>query len=425
MTAAPHGARRVNGAQPPADLIAPMLATPGALPQGAGWAYEYKWDGVRAVSYVQGRTVRVMSRNDLDVTTTYPELTELADLLEGRAAVLDGEIVALDPAGQPSFPVLQQRMHVRSPGVALLAEVPVHYQVFDLLALDDTSLLDRPYQQRHELLDRLPLRGHNVHLPPIYDDGPSTLAAADAAGLEGVLAKRRTSPYRPGRRSLDWIKVPFVRTQEVVIVGYQPGAGRRAGTVGALLLAVTGNDGRLHYAGGVGTGFTDAALRQLDATLQPLRRPTPPLADVPREHARRAVWVEPTLVGEVAYRTWTPDQRLRHASWRGLRPDKSPAEVVGPGAAARPASPPPPASMLTNTGPTGAAPAGPATVTGSMYTPDGAWQIDIMQRGRSQWYRITHGENVFDWLTVDAVQQILREAGVNLADLTEHQPAED
>jgi len=276
--------------------------------------------------------------------------------------------------------------------------VPVHYQVFDLLSLDGTSLLEHSYDQRRALLEQLPLHGHNVHLPPAFADGPDTLAAADAAGLEGVVAKRRSSLYRPGRRSPDWIKVPFVRTQEVVIVGYQPGEGRRAGTIGALLLAVNGPDGELHFAGGVGTGFTDAALHQLQATLRPLQRRTPPLADVPREHARRAVWVEPTLVGEVAYRTWTPDHRLRHASWRGLRPDKTPDQVHRPGAS----------TVAPN-----------ATVVGSMHTLDGAWQVDIMQRGSSQWYRISHGDNVFDWLTVDAVRRILHEAGIDLADLTE------
>jgi bifunctional non-homologous end joining protein LigD len=315
---------RVSGS---AGLISPMLATPGALPAGPGWAYEFKWDGVRAVSYLQRHIVRVMSRNDLDVTASYPELVELLDLLAGHDAVLDGEIVAYDDAGRPSFPVLQQRMHVREPTVNLLAAVPVHYQVFDLLALDGASLLEQPYQQRRARLEQLPLIGQGVHRPPVSDDGPGTVAAADAAGLEGVVAKRRTSRYRPGRRSPDWIKVPFVRTQEVVIVGYQPGEGRRAGTIGALLLAVPGPDAQLHFAGGVGTGFTDAALHHLQRTLQPLHRRTPPLPDVPREHARRAVWVEPTLVGEVAYRTWTPDRRLRHASWRGLRPDKTPSDV--------------------------------------------------------------------------------------------------
>jgi bifunctional non-homologous end joining protein LigD len=168
----------------------------------------------------------------------------------------------------------------------------------------------------------------------------------------------------------------------------------------------------LHYSGGVGTGFTDAALRQLDATLQPLRRRTPPRTDVPRDHARRAIWVEPTLVGEVAYRTWTPEQRLRHASWRGLRPDKTPPDVFAPSTNTASGTAQHSGPVGSNAPATGTA----AAVVGSMHTSDGAWQVDIMQRDRSQWYRITHGDNVFDWLTVDTVQQILRQAGMDLAE---------
>ena len=204
--------------------------------------------------------------------------------------------------------------------------------------------------------------------------------------------------------------MPFVRTQEVVIVGYQPGEGRRAGTIGALMLAVPDPDGILHFAGGVGTGFTDAALHHLHRTLEPLRRTTPPLDDVPRDHARRAVWIEPTLVGEVAYRSWTPDHRLRHASWRGLRPDKSPADVTRP-------EPPPPLQ-------TGAATdMGQPDVIGSMATADGSWRVDIMRRNTSQWYRLTHADSVVDWLTITTVQRLLHDAGIDLADLTDDQPA--
>src|SRR5689334_24082893 len=155
-----------RGASAPGDLISPMLATPGALPAGPGWTYEFKWDGVRAVSYLDRHTVRVMSRNDLDVTASYPELVELLDLLAERRAVLDGEIVALDDAGRPSFPVLQQRMHVRVPSVALLARVPVEYKVFDLLSLDGTALLDRPYDERRARLSELPL-----DVSPVFTDG--------------------------------------------------------------------------------------------------------------------------------------------------------------------------------------------------------------------------------------------------------------
>jgi bifunctional non-homologous end joining protein LigD len=398
-------ARTAAGADP--ALTPPMLASPGRLPTGAGWVFEYKWDGVRAITAVHGATVQAWSRNQLDVTATYPELAELATLLDGCDAAVDGEIIALDAHGHPSFHLLQERMHVRSPGSALLTAVPVQYQVFDVLQLDGASTVELPYTRRRQLLDQLGLHGTTVHTSPLFPDGPSTWAAAETQGLEGVVAKRADAPYRPGRRSHDWIKVPFIRTQEVVIIGYQPGEGRRTGTIGALLLAVPGPDHVLHFAGGVGTGFTDAALHELHRQLQPLRRTTPPAGDVPRDHARRAVWVQPELVGEVAYRSWTPDHRVRHGSWRGLRPDKSPAQV-------RRTDPAP-------TPPTAATEA--ATVTAAMQTSDGAWRVEVLRRGPSQWYRITHADNIFDWLTIDAVHRILHQAGVDLADLTESQPA--
>jgi bifunctional non-homologous end joining protein LigD len=181
-------------------------------------------------------------------------------------------------------------------------------------------------------------------------------------------------------------------------------------------------EGVLRFAGGVGTGFTDAALRRLQQRLEPLRRRTAPAPDVPREHARRAVWVEPQLVGEVAYRSFTPDGRIRHGSWRGLRPDKAPADVRR---ADRPAIAGP-APTVTSTPASTPAPAqasAPASVAEAMQTPDGAWRVEVVRRNRSQWYRITHGDNTFDWLTIDAVRRILHDAGIDLADLTEAQPA--
>jgi bifunctional non-homologous end joining protein LigD len=255
----------------PAVLISPMLATLGAVPTGAGWAYEFKWDGVRAISYVQSGGVWVYTRNDRDVTATYPELAELTALLARQEAILDGEIVALDPAGRPSFAQLQRRMHVIHPTASLLAAVPAGYYVFDLLHLDGEPVLHLPYQRRRELLAALPLTGTTVQIPEhVVDGNPAEVSAAAARrGLEGVVAKRLGSPYRPGRRSPDWIKTPINRTQEVVIIGYRPGEGRRAGTIGSLALAVHDPDGTLTFAGGVGTGFTHAMLTQLQQQLAP------------------------------------------------------------------------------------------------------------------------------------------------------------
>jgi bifunctional non-homologous end joining protein LigD len=386
--------------------VPPMLATPGAAPTGPGWAYEFKWDGVRAVVYAQPAQLRVLSRNNRDVTASYPELDEVTRLLGDRQAVLDGEVVALDPADRPSFAQLQRRMHVFGPPASLLAEVPIRYYVFDVLHLDGDSTLDLPYRRRRQLLAGLGLTGDVVRAPEhvVGADPAQVMASAAAKGLEGVVAKRLSSAYRPGRRSPDWIKTPFSRTQEVVVVGYKPGTGRRSGTIGALVLAVHDQAGALVFAGGVGTGFTDAMLHDLQQALAPLHRSTPTVTDIPREHARGVHWVQPDFVGEVAYRNWTPDGRLRHPSWRGLRPDRTPAEARRPEPADAPA------------------PIRTATVEGAMQSPDGHWRIEVMRRGTSRWYRLTHHDNVLDWLTITDVERILTDVGVDISHLTETGP---
>jgi bifunctional non-homologous end joining protein LigD len=315
------------------DLIRPMLATPGDLPPPQSedrWAFEMKWDGVRAVVYLGGVALRVLTRNDREVSATYPELLHLAAAVGERRLVLDGEVVALDAAGRPSFGELQARMHVQRPGQALLAKVPVTFLVFDVLHLDGRPLLSSTYDERRALLDHLGLDGPHWATPPAFEgDGASAVAASREQGLEGVIAKRRASLYHPGRRSHDWVKVKHVRMQEVVVGGWSPGEGRRSGGIGSLLLGVPGEDGRLRYAGHVGTGFTVRMLDDLAATLQPMERSTSPFVnEVPRPQARAARWVEPELVGEVAFSEWTRDGRMRHPVWRGLRPDKSPGDVV-------------------------------------------------------------------------------------------------
>jgi bifunctional non-homologous end joining protein LigD len=308
-----------------------MLATAGELPSAAdeeAWAFEMKWDGVRAVVYVDGG-VRVLTRNDREVAATYPELRGLADALSGRPLVLDGEIVALDEAGRPSFGQLQARMHVQRPSTALLAQVPVSLLVFDVLHTGGEPQISRTYDQRRAVLDDLGLVGPSWATPPAFEgDGAAAMAASRAQGLEGVIAKRRTSAYLPGRRSRDWVKVKHILMQEVVVGGWSPGEGRRAGGLGSLLLGVPDDDGRLVYAGHVGTGFSDRVLADLMARLTRLEQLTPPFADeVPRAHARGARWVQPLMVGEVAFSEWTREGRMRHPTWRGLRPDKEPGEV--------------------------------------------------------------------------------------------------
>jgi bifunctional non-homologous end joining protein LigD len=326
-------------------LIRPMLATPGALPADSEddrWAYEMKWDGVRAVGYLERGALRLVSRNDLDITPAYPEVLGLVDGVDGTLLagsgrlVVDGELVAFDDRGRTSFERLQERMHVRDAAAArrLSVDVPVTYLIFDVLHAGETSTLDLPYTDRRELLDELAAAGLDGpagaawRVPPALTGvGVDVFAASREAGMEGILAKRRESRYRPGHRSPDWRKIKHFRTQEVILAGWRPGAGRRAGGIGALILAVNSDEG-LRYAGGVGTGFTERMLAELATVLAPLARETPPFDyELPRDQVRDARWVTPSVVGEVAYAEWTSDGRLRHPAWRGLRPDKTPPEV--------------------------------------------------------------------------------------------------
>ncbi|MEQ4716252.1 non-homologous end-joining DNA ligase [Nonomuraea sp. B19D2] len=312
----------------------PMLAQLGSLNsvQGAGWAVEMKWDGVRALAYIDDGAVRLMSRNNKDITPAYPELQLMAGATGGHAAVIDGEIVAFDETGRPSFEALQPRMHQRNPAAIaeLTRSVPVTYMAFDILHLDDESTIARPYTRRRELLETTFTPGYRWEVPVWFADHAGlAFDSSRQLGLEGVVCKRMGSPYRPGRRSADWTKVKNVRAVEVVVGGWKPGGGRRSGMLGSLLLGAYDPQGRLRYVGHVGTGFTEAALRDLGERLAQLQRPDPPFDEpVPREHGRDARWVEPRLVGEVQYAEVTGDGRLRHPSWRGVRPDREPHEAT-------------------------------------------------------------------------------------------------
>jgi bifunctional non-homologous end joining protein LigD len=321
-----------EGWEPLPELVKPMLAVSGSLPseRGTDWRYEFKWDGVRAIAYVDGGRVRLTSRRDLDRTAAYPELRKLGEVLGSRQVVLDGEIIALDDKGRPSFEALQPRMLVDDPARArrLAASVPVTYMVFDLLHLDGRSTLALPYLERRRLLDGLELAGDHWTVSPSHEGpGADLLRAARGGGLEGVVAKRADSPYRPGQRSADWVKVKVQHTQSVVVGGFTPPKGSRTG-FGALLAGIPGPDG-LAYAGKVGTGFSEQAISALLSRLRPLERARSPFAGtVPAADAAGATWVEPELVGEVRFTEWTRAGRLRQPAWLGLRDDVAPEDVV-------------------------------------------------------------------------------------------------
>ncbi|SDD08632.1 ATP-dependent DNA ligase LigD ligase module /ATP-dependent DNA ligase LigD phosphoesterase module /ATP-dependent DNA ligase LigD polymerase module [Sanguibacter gelidistatuariae] len=383
----------------PARPPEPMLATPGTfadlerLEDSEAWAFEMKWDGIRALASVTGGIVRLTSRNGIDLTATYPELAELSGCV-GEDVLLDGEIVALNRSGRPDFGLLQNRMNLTREAevAAARAEQPVDFMAFDLLHRGSRRMTTLGYDARRRALEEVLDEHGRVHLPPAFTSGArAAIEASLALGLEGVVAKRRSSTYRPGRRSPAWIKVKHVQTREVVVVGWRTGKGSRASTLGSLLVAVPGDavpnnlppdnstshnsrprdsqpgtiipididrkapgisppdnsppddptphisvpddaapsqSARLRYAGRVGTGFTDKTLTRLRCELDLIPHDTAPLDDVPDADRIDAHWVVPDHVGEVSFAGWTGAGRLRHPVWLGWRPDKSPTEVT-------------------------------------------------------------------------------------------------
>jgi bifunctional non-homologous end joining protein LigD len=320
--------------------LRPMLARTAEKPPSDDdqWAFEIKWDGVRALAYI-GDDLRLESRSGEDITKRYPELHGIAEEL-GRPAILDGEIVACDSEGHPSFQRLQSRMGVTSPAVIKrrAIETPVSFMAFDVLYLDDSLTIELPYEKRRELLTGLDLDGGRWQAPRHHlGEGAALLEATRKRGLEGVVAKRLGSVYRPGRRTHDWLKLRNTRRQEFVIGGWVPGEGGRSGSVGSLLVGYhdstpgeaerLGRQQMLVYAGGVGTGFTQDELARLTRMLKARARLSSPF-DVGTLRKRGARWCEPELVGEVEFREWTREGTLRAPSYKGLRDDRDPREVV-------------------------------------------------------------------------------------------------
>jgi bifunctional non-homologous end joining protein LigD len=317
--------------------VVPMLATTAPLPstpRQSAYTFEVKWDGVRGISYIEGGRLHLESRNLRDITPRYPELGGLPAALGARDAVLDGEVVAFNEHGKPSFGLLQHRMHLASEVDVRrrMAEIPIAYMIFDVLWLDGILLVNQPWTERRAVLESLALALDGTErwwqVPSTHPgEGDALVAATKANGLEGVIAKKMDSPYEIGRRSRCWLKVKHFARQEIVIGGWLPGQGNRENRLGALLAGYYDDSAQLRYAGRVGTGFTDQELRRLAGLLAPLARETSPFADpvpAPRGMAR---WVEPQLVADVDFGEWTTDGTMRHPSYKGLRDDKSASEV--------------------------------------------------------------------------------------------------
>ncbi|WP_276069353.1 ATP-dependent DNA ligase [Mycobacterium yunnanensis] len=306
--------------EPTPEDVKPMLATHGSVARltKVVWAFEGKWDGYRLLVDADHGAMRLQSRSGRDVTGEYPRLKALAADLADHHVILDGEVVALDADGVPNFGLMQNRA----------TSTRVEFWAFDILQLDGRSLLRAKYSDRRRLLETLAAGGGLIVPAQLDGDGPEALEHARAQRWEGVVAKRRDSTYQPGRRSQSWIKDKLWLTQEVVIGGWRAGEGGRTSGIGALLIGVPSDEG-LQFAGRVGTGFTDKDLAALKKTLEPLHASESPFTTrLSGLDAKGVTFVEPGLVGEVRYSERTSDGRLRQPSWRGLRPDKSPGEVV-------------------------------------------------------------------------------------------------
>jgi bifunctional non-homologous end joining protein LigD len=329
---------------PALPQIEPMLARDAKrLPDGEGWAFEIKWDGIRALALLgaDGAAPRLVSRRGENLSARYPELADAATAPAGHEAVLDGEIVTFDGDGKPSFQLLQRRMGLVNPITIerRVSETPVSFIAFDLLALDGEPRIDEPYLLRRELLESIGVDGVRWQIPRHHlGDGAALLEAARRQGLEGVVAKRANSPYRSGRRSGEWLKVRLKHRQDFVIGGWYRGEGGRSGRLGSLLLGVwdrtpeeatsTGNPQRLVFAGGVGSGLAQRTIADLERMMESLASDVNPFELGVGPKRADPVFVEPRLVCSVEFSEWTREDTLRQPAFKGMRDDIDPATVV-------------------------------------------------------------------------------------------------
>ncbi|MGI9604884.1 MAG: non-homologous end-joining DNA ligase [Acidimicrobiales bacterium] len=312
--------------------IAPMKARAGELPTSGDWVYEIKWDGMRIVAFIDEGGVRLQSANLRNVSVSFPELNGLGEVLEDfDAVVLDGEVVAFDENGHPSFGALQDRMHVTAPAEAArrAAANPVSFVVFDLLHLNGNDTMELPLSARRRLLEQVLEPGEHWRPTDVHtDDAAALLDVVTDAGLEGLIAKQAESRYLEGGRSSTWRKIKSRHRQEFVVGGWAEGREGRAGSIGSLLIGYY-DGAELYSAGSVGSGLDGAALRDWTNRLTPIAREKSPFVGEPIATMGRTFrWVEPEYVIEVEFGEWTSDGNLRHPSYVGLRSDKDPGEVT-------------------------------------------------------------------------------------------------
>lgn len=317
--------------------IIPMKAAPGQLPVASnGWGYEIKWDGMRVIAHLgieDGEpAVRLQSGNGNNATVSYPELAGLVELLDGfESLILDGEVVAIDPEGVPSFPLLQQRMHVSDPVEAhrRAVEVPVTYAIFDLLHVNGQDTMRLPLHDRRTLLEKVVDDGPHWRLTTMHMGDPAALLdSVIERGLEGLVAKQLSSTYQEAKRPTTWVKVKPRHRQEFVVGGWSEGRDGNTGNLGSLLLGYM-DDGDLIHCGSVGSGLNDASRRQWLGRVTEGELPKAPFANkVDRKAGRTFHWTEPRYVVEVAFNNWEADGHLRHPVYLGYRSDKAPSDVV-------------------------------------------------------------------------------------------------
>jgi len=315
--------------------IHPMLASSIEKPfDDPDWLFEIKWDGYRAVSFIENGKVRLVSRNQNELTARYPELKDLPKFVKAKNAILDGEVVALDEQGRPSFTLMQQRTGFRPGGrqAAPKTDVPVLYYAFDLLYLDGFDLRRLPLVERKKKLASVLLPGDSVRYSDHYErEGNALFEIAREKGLEGILAKKKACPYQE-RRSSDWLKIKIRHRLECVIGGYTPPEGSRA-HFGSIVLGLYDKQGRLIHTGQAGSGFNQKSLAEIWKLLRERETKQKPFyGDV--EALRKVNWVKPELVAEIEYAEWTggasggSGPKLRAPVFLGLRDDKDPKECT-------------------------------------------------------------------------------------------------